>query len=85
VELRISIVGDDVEARVTDDGKGMPPPAMARAKELFYRGSDAPPLDGHGIGLALVDRIMQVLDGRFEIDSVEGKGTVAIVRLPMAL
>lgn len=85
VELRISIVGDEVEARVTDDGKGMPPPAMARAKELFYRGSDAPPLDGHGIGLALVDRIMQVLDGRFEIDSAEGKGTVAIVRLPMAL
>lgn len=83
VELRISIVGDEVHAMISDNGKGIPPQAVARVKELFYRASDTGPLDGHGIGLALVERIMQVHGGRLEITAVEGKGTVAMVRLPL--
>ncbi|HRD52099.1 MAG TPA: HAMP domain-containing sensor histidine kinase, partial [Flavobacteriales bacterium] len=81
VELRVGVQGQEVMAIVTDHGKGMAPDALARVRELFYRANDAAPLDGHGIGLALVDRIMQVHNGRLELSAVEGKGTVAVVRL----
>lgn len=81
VELRVSVRGDEVVAIVTDHGKGIAPDALARVRELFYRANDAAPLDGHGIGLALVDRIMHVHNGRLELSAVEGKGTVAVVRM----
>lgn len=83
IELRVSVQGSDAVATVTDHGKGMAPEALARVRELFYRASDATPIDGHGIGLALVDRIMQVHGGRLELSAVEGKGTVALVRLAL--
>ncbi|MFZ1692991.1 MAG: HAMP domain-containing sensor histidine kinase [Flavobacteriales bacterium] len=81
VELRVSVQGHEVVAIVTDHGKGIAPDALARVRELFYRANDAAPLDGHGIGLALVDRIMHVHNGRLELSAVEGKGTVAVVRM----
>jgi signal transduction histidine kinase len=83
VELRVSVLGRDAVATVTDHGKGMAPDALARVRELFYRANDAAPLDGHGIGLALVDRIMQVHGGKLELSAVEGKGTVAAVRMAL--
>mgnify|MGYP000952836868 CR=1 FL=1 len=83
IELRVAVQGRDAVATVTDHGKGMAPDALARVRELFYRTADAAPLDGHGIGLALVDRIMQVHGGRLELSAVEGKGTVAAVRMAL--
>lgn len=83
IELRVAVQGRDAVAMVTDHGKGMAPDALARVRELFYRAADAAPLDGHGIGLALVDRIMQVHGGKLELSAVEGKGTVAVVRLAL--
>lgn len=83
IELRVAVQGRDAVAVVTDHGKGMAPDALARVRELFYRAADAAPLEGHGIGLALVDRIMQVHGGKLELSAVEGKGTVAVVRLPV--
>lgn len=85
VELRLGVDGGEVRATVTDHGRGMPPEVLARVRELFYRTSDAAPLDGHGVGLALVDRIMQVHGGRLELDTVPELGTVAVLRVPMAL
>lgn len=84
IELRVAVQGRDAVAMVTDHGKGMAPEALARVRELFYRAADAAPLDGHGIGLALVDRIMHVHGGKLELSAVEGKGTVAVVRMPLA-
>lgn len=83
IELRVAVQGRDALAAVTDHGKGIAPGALARVRELFYRTTDAAPLDGHGIGLALVDRIMQVHGGTLELSAVEGKGTVAVTRLPL--
>lgn len=83
VELRVSVSGGEALVAVTDHGKGIAPDALARVRELFYRGHDAAPLDGHGIGLALVDRIMQVHNGRLELSAVQGRGTVALLRMTL--
>lgn len=80
--LRIAVQGDEVVVAVTDHGQGIPQEAIARVKELFFRSSTAAPLDGHGIGLALVDRIMHVHHGLLELTALPGKGTVATMRVP---
>jgi two-component system sensor histidine kinase FlrB len=39
-------------------------------------------LGGAGLGLAIVQEVVRLHHGQFQIDSVEGQGTVARVTLP---
>ena len=47
----------------------------------FFKGSNA--VRGSGIGLALVDSIMNALDGTLDLRSTLGKGTVVTLGLPL--
>jgi len=67
---------------VSDTGPGMSEEVLSRVREMFYRSADASRLDGHGIGLALVDRIAHVHHGRLDIVTAPGKGTSATLVLP---
>lgn len=74
--------GSSVRVSVTDSGPGMDPELRARALEPFVRGdADAP---GWGLGLAIVDRLVRLLDGKIEIDSRLGTGTTVAIVLPAA-
>ncbi len=67
-----------VELRVTDQGVGIPPEDLDRIFRLYYTTKP----DGSGIGLALVYRIVQMHDGRIDVDSTPGKGTTFVITLP---
>ncbi|MBL7981331.1 MAG: HAMP domain-containing histidine kinase [Flavobacteriales bacterium] len=69
---------------VADDGPGMSAETLQRAKEMFFRAVDAPAMDGHGIGLTLVDRIVRVHGGRVTIRSGSGMGTSVVLDLPIS-
>jgi signal transduction histidine kinase len=62
--------------RVSDTGPGLPPEALGRAAEPFYRapGNRAP---GVGLGLSVVARVAQVHGGRLELRSNAPRGLVA--------
>lgn len=83
VELRISIRNSEVLAAVIDSGPGIASKEISRVRAPFVRTGNAIAHDGHGIGLALVDRIMQVHGGAFNLLSREGEGTTATLRLPL--
>lgn len=67
---------------VHDAGKGMSPQDLERVRELFFRSSEASITDGQGIGLALVDRIAKVHQGRLDIETEPGVGTSVSLLLP---
>jgi signal transduction histidine kinase len=67
-----------VEIRVVDQGVGIPPEESDKIFRLYYTTKSG----GSGIGLALVYRIVQMHDGRIDVDSTPGKGTTMIVTLP---
>jgi signal transduction histidine kinase len=78
---------DDAEwlvLSVTDTGVGMSPAALEIALQPFRQvdGSLARRHDGTGLGLPLAKRLVELMDGRFEISSVEGEGTSTRVLLP---
>jgi signal transduction histidine kinase len=78
---------DDAEwlvLSVTDTGVGMSPAALEIALQPFRQvdGSLARRHDGTGLGLPLAKRLVELMNGRFEISSAEGKGTKARVLLP---
>jgi signal transduction histidine kinase/CheY-like chemotaxis protein len=66
---------------VIDSGRGMTHEHLARIKEPFYRapgaGQDA--THGTGLGLAIVQRLAELAAVRFDISSVPGRGTTAVL------
>lgn len=71
---------------VRDQGRGIPPEALARLTEPFYMvdKSRARQEGGSGLGLALCQRIAQAHGSRLTIESEEGRGTVIGFTLPYA-
>jgi signal transduction histidine kinase len=68
-----------IEVRVCDEGVGIPAEDLERIFRLYY--STKP--QGSGIGLSMVYRIVQMHDGRIDVDSEVGRGTVMTMTLPV--
>jgi signal transduction histidine kinase len=67
-----------VEIRVTDQGVGIPPENLDKIFRLYFTTKAG----GSGIGLAMVYRIVQMHDGRVDVESTAGKGTTVVLTLP---
>lgn len=87
VEARRMAADDWLEFVVTDSGPGIP---RDRLEELFDPFARAAPAVGGragserpGMGLALARRLVELHGGHVRIESVVGRGTTAIVRLPV--
>jgi two-component system, OmpR family, sensor kinase len=84
-ELALGSRLDGAEARiwVRDDGPGIPPQDLDRIFDRFARGRAGRRVStGAGLGLAIVRTIAEAHDGRVEVDSVSGEGTVFTLVLP---
>ena len=65
---------------VSDNGPGIPAEILARLPEPLFSTRDS----GTGLGLPVVQRIMDDHGGSLQIDSRPGQGTQVILRLPHA-
>jgi signal transduction histidine kinase len=70
-----------VRVIVADTGLGMPPEILARAFEPFFTTREE--ASGTGLGLAICRRITRDHGGTVRLDSQQGRGTQAIVELPV--
>jgi signal transduction histidine kinase len=81
VIIRTQSAGGAVEISVEDTGPGIPPEAQARIFEPFYRVPGVK-VQGTGIGLSTVQRIVVAYQGQITVESELDKGTTFRVRLP---
>lgn len=65
---------------VTDTGPGMSPEVRARLFEPNF----STKTDGMGIGLTIVKKTIEDLDGTIDVESAPGRGTTVRIRLPVA-
>lgn len=65
---------------VEDNGIGISSENIHRVREKFFK--ENLNLPGSGIGLALVDEIVKLHDGKMYIESEEGSGTKVIIEFP---
>lgn len=72
---------DFVQIAVADQGCGISAEDLPHVKEKFYKANMS--VRGSGIGLAVTNEIVNLHGGTIDIDSVEGKGTLVTIQLPI--
>ncbi len=81
VTLALSSDGEYVTVRVSDTGCGMSAEVGAHIFEKFYQGDSSHATQGNGLGLALVKRVVDILEGEISVESAVGVGTAFTVKI----
>lgn len=86
VQVRAAEDGHTLTVEIADTGPGIAPDDLPRVFEELYRGNNARGVEGSGLGLALVQRVIARHGGEIGVRSRQDKtrGTVFTVRLPLA-
>jgi signal transduction histidine kinase len=75
--------GANALIQIADRGLGIPADAMPQLFTAFYRGSNVSGRPGTGLGLSIVKKCVDLHGGDIALESIEGVGTTARVRLPL--
>ncbi|MDJ0703143.1 MAG: ATP-binding protein [Leptolyngbyaceae cyanobacterium MO_188.B28] len=84
ITLRLKPQLKDILIQVEDTGIGIPPESLTKIFEQFYRveQTQTKAVKGFGLGLAIVQQIVQTHGGGISVKSTVGKGSIFQIKLP---
>ena len=72
-----------ISVEIADNGIGMSEEVQKHIFDKFYQGEQNRNIEGNGLGLALVKKIVTLCNGTVAVESRPDEGSVFTVRLPM--
>lgn len=69
---------------VRDEGRGIDSSDLPHIFERFYRADASRSRQGHGLGLSIAQNLIERNNGRIGVESTVGKGSVFVIKLPLA-
>ena len=87
--VRVSLSAPDAKQvilRIEDSGIGMTEDQATHVLEAFAQAdsSISRRFGGTGLGMSIVSRLVEMMEGRMQIDSVPGRGSIVTITLPLA-
>jgi len=83
VLVRLARNGGQAELSVRDHGPGVPEAELQKLFRPFFRGANAARAEGHGLGLAIVERITRAHGGQALAANAPGGGLCVTLSLPL--
>ena len=81
IELVVKATKDEILITVKDHGIGISKEDQAQLFERFFRGGNAIHIQGTGLGLNIVARYVELMNGTIAIESVENEGTKVLIAI----
>jgi signal transduction histidine kinase len=81
VEVKAELKEDHLLISVYDNGVGIDPAMQQRMFDMFFKGNERS--RGNGLGLYIVNKSVQAMDGKIRVESEPGRYTKVTVRIPL--
>jgi signal transduction histidine kinase len=85
IECDIRLSENEVRIDIQDHGIGIPPEEQQHLFKRFFRANNAENIQGTGLGLNIVRKYLDLLDGDIAFESELGKGTKFSMRIPVQI
>lgn len=82
IEVTTELNEENLKLTVKDNGIGIPEDEQENLFERFFRAKNAINLEGTGLGLNIVSKYLQLLEGTVNFNSVPNEGTTFFIEIP---
>lgn len=83
--VNISVSDNSISLQVSDQGMGIPKEEMKHLYTRFFRAKNVANIQGTGLGLHIIKKYIELMEGTIAVESMLNKGTSFLVTLPIKL
>ncbi len=83
IDVRTTLQNAHLQIEVEDRGIGIPESEQTHLFTRFFRAQNASNIQGTGLGLTIVKRYVELMQGSIEFRSVENQGTTFAIKIPV--
>lgn len=83
VQVAVCVENQQANLCVSDQGLGIPLEEQPKLFDPFFRGGNVADIPGNGLGLMIVKKSLELMQGSIDVSSKVGVGTSVAVRFPV--